>query len=66
MTKLEKIERAIEALPSQDVRALGVWLDDLREKLWDEQIEGDALSGKLDELAAEATADIAAGRVKPL
>jgi hypothetical protein len=66
MTKLEKIEREIEALPPQDVRALGAWLDELRERLWDEQMERDALAGKLDALAAEAMADIAAGRVKPL
>ena len=66
MTKLEKIKRRIEALPPQELRALGEWLDELREKLWDEQMERDALSGKLDTLAAEAMADIAAGRVKPL
>jgi hypothetical protein len=66
MTKLEKIEREIETLPPQDVQALGAWLDELRERLWDEQMERDALAGKLDLLAAEAMADIAAGRVKPL
>jgi hypothetical protein len=66
MTQLEKIEREIEALPPQDVQALGAWIDELRERLWDEQMERDALAGKLDGLAAEAMADIAAGRVKPL
>ena len=63
MTKLEKIKRRIEALPPQELRALGEWLDELREKLWDEQMERDALSGKLDKLAAEAMADIAAGQI---
>ena len=66
MTKLEKIEREIEALPPKDVHALGKWFDELREQLWDEQIGRDADSGKLDGLIAEAEADIAAGRVKPL
>ena len=66
MTKLEKIEREIEALPPGDVYALGKWFDELREQLWDEQIERDADAGKLDGLIAEAMADIAAGRVKPL
>jgi hypothetical protein len=66
MTKLEKIEREIESLPPQEMRALAAWFADLRERLWDEQMERDALAGKLDGLAAEAMADIAAGRVKPL
>jgi hypothetical protein len=66
MTKLEKIERGIEALPQRDVRALGAWIDEMRERLWDGQMERDALAGKLDALAGEATADIAAGRVRPL
>lgn len=66
MTKLEKLEREIEALPPQDVRALGDWIDELRARLWDQQIESDLTTGKLDALIAEAKADIAAGRVKPL
>ena len=66
MTKLEKIEREIETLAPQDVIALGLWLDELREKLWDVQIEHDATSGKLDRLAAETRAEIAAGRFKAL
>jgi hypothetical protein len=66
MTKLEKLEREIEALPPQEMRALAAWFDDLRERLWDEQMKRDALSGKLDKLAEEAIADIAAGRVRPL
>jgi hypothetical protein len=66
MTKLEKIERDIETLPPHDVQALGAWLDERRERRWDEQMERDAVAGKLDELAAEAMADIAAGRMRPL
>ena len=66
MTKLEKIEREIEALPPQDVRALGEWLDELRERLWDQEMERDALSGKLDALAAEAMAEHLAGKTTPL
>ena len=64
MTKLEKIERDIEALPPKDVHLLSKWLTEFREQLWDKQIE--AGSPALDALADEAMADIAAGRVKPL
>jgi hypothetical protein len=66
MTKLEKLEREIEALPPQDMRALAAWFAELQANQWDEQMERDALLGKLDKLADEAIADIAAGRVRPL
>jgi chaperonin cofactor prefoldin len=66
MTKLEKLEREIESLPPQDKRALASWFAELQANLWDEQMERDALTGKLDKLADEAIADIAAGRVRPL
>ncbi|GIL02986.1 MAG: hypothetical protein BroJett030_28850 [Alphaproteobacteria bacterium] len=66
MTRLEKLERQIRALTPEEVRKLGEFLDELRADLWDAQIEADVKAGKLDELIAEAKADIAAGRVKPL
>lgn len=66
MTKLEKLEREVEALPPQDMQAFAAWFDEFRERLWDEQIERDSVSGKLDKLAEAAMADIAAGRVKSL
>jgi hypothetical protein len=66
MTKLQKIEREIEALSYEELKSLGRWFDELRAQAWDDQIERDAKSGKLDKLIARANADIAAGRVKPL
>lgn len=38
------------------------WTDDE----WDRQMRADAADGKLDKLIAEADADIAAGRTRPL
>lgn len=66
MTRLEKIEREIEGLPPEDVRALGAWLDELRARLWDDEIRRDAKAGKLDALAAEALAEFRAGGTSPL
>ena len=66
MTKLQKIEREIEALSPEELKSLGAWFDELRALAWDDQIERDAKSGKLDKLFARAKSDIAAGRVKPL
>lgn len=64
MTKLEKLEREIEALPPQDVRALGAWIDELRARLWDRSIE--AGSPALDALAEQALTEHKAGKTTPL
>ena len=66
MTKLQKIELEIEALSYEELTSFGRWFDELRAQAWDDQIERDARSGKLDKLFARAKSDIAAGRVKPL
>jgi hypothetical protein len=66
MTKLEQIEQAIAALPHDDIVALAEWFAEFHADLWDKQIEADAKAGKLDKFAAEARAEIAAGKVRPL
>lgn len=66
MTKLEQIEKAIAALPHDDIVALAEWFAEFHADLWDKQIEADAKAGKLDKFAAEARAEIAAGKVRPL
>ncbi len=66
MTKLEKIEQDIASLSKSDLQKLSDWLEEYKAGLWDKQIEEDAKSGKLDKLFAEAEADIAAGKIRPL
>jgi flagellar motility protein MotE (MotC chaperone) len=66
MTKLEKIEQDIASLSKSDLQKLSDWLEQYKAGLWDKQIEEDAKSGKLDKLFAEAEADIAAGKIRPL
>jgi hypothetical protein len=66
MTKLEQIEKAIAALPHDDIVALANWFAEFHADLWDQQIEADAKAGKLDKFAAKAQAEIAAGKVRPL
>ena len=65
MTKLEDIEAAIAGLSPQDLAKLRTWFEDFEARLFDERIERDAKAGKLDQLAAEARADHAAGRSIP-
>ena len=57
MTKLEQIQLSIEQLSATEIARLREWLDELDERLFDENIEHDAKSGKLDKLAAEARRD---------
>jgi hypothetical protein len=66
MTKLEKIQESVESLSDKELRKLGAWLDELRAQRWDKQIEEDAKAGRLDEFFAEARAEIAAGKTRPL
>lgn len=66
MTKLEKIQESVESLSDKELRKLGEWLDALRARRWDRQIEADAKAGKLDKLAEQALADLDAGRTRPL
>lgn len=66
MTKLEKIQESVEALSDMELRKLGAWLDELRAQRWDKQIEEDARAGRLDKFFAEARAEIAAGKTRPL
>jgi hypothetical protein len=66
MSTVAEIESAIKKLKPQEIRVVGHLVDELREDLWDKQIDADAKSGRLDPLWEKAKSDIAAGRVKPL
>jgi hypothetical protein len=66
MTTLLEIEAAIKQLPESDVRKLAAWLQTYLDETWVRQIEEDLTSGKLDNLIAQAEADIAANNVRDL
>lgn len=66
MTTLSEIEAAIEQLPEGDVRHLSVWLQEYLDQRWEQQIEADLVSGKLDKVIAKAEADIAVNNVRNL
>ena len=66
MSTVQEIETAIQKLKPQEIREVGQLLDELREELWDKQIEADAKAGRLDKLMEEAKQDYLAGRCKPL
>jgi len=66
MTKLEQIEKSVAALDENEMKAFAKWFEELQAQRWDKQIEADAKAGRLDKLIAEAKAEIAAGKVRPL
>ncbi|HTX22195.1 MAG TPA: hypothetical protein VMD27_10120 [Candidatus Aquilonibacter sp.] len=66
MSTVAEIESAIKKLKPQEIYKVGNLVDELREELWDRQIDTDAQAGKLDKLMEEAKQDYLAGRCKPL
>lgn len=47
ITRLE-VESVIKQLPESEVRDLAKWLQEYIDEMWDQQIEADLASGKLD------------------
>ncbi len=54
MSKVEELEKAIEALPEEEFIQLRQWFSEKDWHKWDQQIETDSKSGKLDFLLQEA------------
>jgi len=65
MSTVAEIEQAIEKLDPKEIRRVGDWLDELRERLFDNQIDADAKAGRLDKMIAKAKADYRAGKARP-
>ena len=66
MTKIEQIKGAITTLPDDEKSELKRWLDEIDAQIFDDKIEADATSGRLDGLIAKARANYKAGRRTPL
>jgi peptide subunit release factor 1 (eRF1) len=66
MSTVQEIETAIQKLKPQEIHEVADWLQELREELWDKQIDAGAKAGRLDKLMEEAKQDYLAGRCKPL
>jgi len=66
MSTVAEIQQAITRLSPAEQRQLARWFEEALEDAWDAQIEEDIKAGRLNDLSAQAEADIAAARVKPL
>ena len=54
MTNIMEIQKAILVLPESEYIQLREWISELDWERWDQQIESDSESGRLDFLIAEA------------
>ena len=63
---IQEIEQAITELDPDELTRLREWFDEYFAQVWDEQIERDAASGRLDKLIAEVDEEYNAGHSKPL
>jgi hypothetical protein len=64
MDRVEEIEAAINSLPPEGYRRIVQWLHALEQTRWDEQMDRDSSTGKLDFLFAEAESELADGLVR--
>jgi len=63
---IEEIEAAIRQLPAREVEELTAWLEEYHARMWDQQIEKDLETGRLDDLLSEVDEEYEAGLAKPL
>jgi hypothetical protein len=53
MDRVEEIEAAINDLPPEDFRRIAIWFRERDQSLWDQQLDNDASTGRLDFLFEE-------------
>ncbi|MFN2455418.1 MAG: hypothetical protein ABR577_14475 [Pyrinomonadaceae bacterium] len=63
---IKEIESAIARLPPSELAELAKWFEEFQAQAWDEQLERDAKTGRLDALLKEAEDDFEQGRCEPL
>jgi hypothetical protein len=66
MSDVKSIEKAVQALPPAELAEFRRWFAEFDAVAWDDQIEQDATSGKLDRLASEAISDFKTGQARGL
>ncbi len=61
MSKIDQIEKEVQGLKPDELRAFRKWFWDFDAEVWDRQFEKDAQSGKLDSLAETALKSFKSG-----
>jgi hypothetical protein len=63
---VQELEKAVTQLPTPELAQFKAWFEEYQADLWDQQIEQDALAGRLDALAEQAHREFGAGRCQLL
>jgi hypothetical protein len=63
---IKEIESAIAQLPPSELAELAKWFEEFQARVWDEQLEQDMKSGRLDTLLKQAEQDFEQGQCDPL
>ena len=63
---VEDLEKAVATLPEDQLAKVRAWFEAIDAARFDQKIERNALSGKLDRLAEEALDDLRKGRASEL
>lgn len=63
---VEELQAAVAQLPAEELNRFSAWFEEFLADLWDRQIEGDILAGRLDAAARLADEDFETGRCTPL
>lgn len=66
MSSVDDLERAVRQLPRQDLLQFRRWFIEFDQQMWDQQLEQDVASGRLDSLAEEALLEFRQGRTRAL
>ena len=63
---IEELEVVVSRLTADDLARFSKWFEEFLAQQWDQQIEADVLSGRLDAAGNRADEDFEAGRCTPL
>jgi len=63
---VKQIEKAITRLPAEELAELMHWLEDYHAQVWEERIDQDLETGRLDRLLAEVDEEYNVGPTQPL
>ena len=66
MTRVEKLEKAIEELSQRELATFRRWFERFDAAAWDRQFEEDVKAGRLDRLAEQAISEHEAGKSRKL
>jgi hypothetical protein len=66
MSRVERVEEAVKALDADELAQFRAWFAEYDWAVWDQKLEREVQSGRLDDLADEALQDHASGQTKPL